>query len=136
MAIPAGLEHVLSPLTIKGVTLRNRVVRTAHGTNIGRGRIDDDLIAYHLARAEGGVGLSIVEAASVHATDTGTLRLHDESCVADTARLMAAIRPTGMKHVLPSSVTSATTACRWTRPGSRGRPARCAARARVRWPTP
>ena len=91
------LEHVLSPIDINGVTLRNRVVRTAHGTNIGQGRVDDDLIAYHLARGRGGVGLSIVEAASVHRTDTGTLRLHDESCVADFRRLMDAIRPTGMR---------------------------------------
>ena len=91
------LEHVLSPIDINGVTLRNRVVRTAHGTNIGHGRVDDDLIAYHLARGRGGVGLSIVEAASVHRTDTGTLRLHDEGCIADFRRLMDAIRPTGMK---------------------------------------
>jgi 2,4-dienoyl-CoA reductase-like NADH-dependent reductase (Old Yellow Enzyme family) len=73
------------------------VVRTAHGTNIGQGRISDDLIAYHLARARGGVGLTIIEAASVHWTDTGTLRLHDESCVEDAARLMDAVRPTGMR---------------------------------------
>ena len=91
------LEHVLAPIDINGVTLRNRVVRTAHGTNIGQGRVDDDLIAYHLARGRGGVGLSIVEAASVHRTDTGTLRLHDASCIADFRRLMDAIRPTGMR---------------------------------------
>lgn len=89
--------QVLAPITIKGVTIPNRVVRTAHGTNIGQGRISDDLIAYHLARARGGVGLSIIEAASVHWTDTGTLRLHDESCIEDAARLMDAVRPTGMR---------------------------------------
>jgi 2,4-dienoyl-CoA reductase-like NADH-dependent reductase (Old Yellow Enzyme family) len=92
-----ALEHVLSPLTVNGVELPNRVVRTAHGTNIGRGRVDDDLIAYHLARGRGGVGLSILEAASVHRTDTGTLRIHDDSCIADFGRLTAAIRPTGMR---------------------------------------
>ena len=92
-----ALEHVLAPLTINGVELRNRVVRTAHGTNIGRGRVDDDLIAYHLARGRGGVGLSLLEAASVHRTDTGTLRIHDDSCIADFRRLMDAIRPTGMR---------------------------------------
>jgi len=79
------------------VTIPNRVARTAHGTNIGQGRLNDDLIAYHLARARGGVGLSIVEAASVHRTDTGTLRLHDDTCVADFRHLMDAVRPTGMR---------------------------------------
>jgi 2,4-dienoyl-CoA reductase-like NADH-dependent reductase (Old Yellow Enzyme family) len=97
MAEGDGLAHVLAPITIRNVTIPNRVVRTAHGTNIGQGRISDDLIAYHLARARGGVGLTIIEAASVHWTDTGTLRLHDESCVEDAARLMDAVRPTGMR---------------------------------------
>ena len=129
------LEHVLSPIDINGVTLRNRVVRTAHGTNIGQGRVDDDLIAYHLARGRGGVGLSIVEAASVHRTDTGTLRLHDESCVADFRRLMDAIRPTGMKmfsqlgHLGHDGVPMDPTS-------NRGRPPRCAARAPVPSPGP
>ncbi|MGI9624617.1 MAG: FAD-dependent oxidoreductase, partial [Acidimicrobiales bacterium] len=80
-----------------GVTVNNRVVRTAHGTNIGQGRVNDDLIAYHEARAHGGVGLTILEAASVHWSDTGTLRIHDESAVADYRRLMNRIEPTGMR---------------------------------------
>jgi hypothetical protein len=93
----ASLRFALDPITINGLTIKNRVVRTAHGTNIGQGRMNDDLIAYHAARARGGVGLTIVEAASVHPTDTGTLRLHDDSCVADFRRLMAAVEPTGMR---------------------------------------
>lgn len=92
-----GLRHVLEPITINGLTVKNRVVRTAHGTNIGRGRMNDDLIAYHSARARGGVGLTIIEAASVHPTDTGTLRLHDDTCVADFRRLMDEVGPTGMR---------------------------------------
>jgi len=50
---PGGLRHILEPININGLTIKNRVVRTAHGTNIGRGRMDDDLIAYHAARARG-----------------------------------------------------------------------------------
>jgi 2,4-dienoyl-CoA reductase-like NADH-dependent reductase (Old Yellow Enzyme family) len=94
---PDGLERILSPLTINGCTLRNRVVRTAHGTNIGAGRVDRHLVAYHEARARGGVGLSILEAASVHPTDTGTLRLHDASCVADLRVLADTAHRHGMK---------------------------------------
>lgn len=92
-----GLDRILSPLTINGVTLRNRVVRTAHGTNIGNGRVDEHLVAYHEARARGGVGLSVLEAASVHPTDTGTLRLHDESCIADLRVLADTVHRHGMK---------------------------------------
>ena len=130
------LEHVLSPIDINGVTLRNRVVRTAHGTNIGQGRVDDDLIAYHLARGRGGVGLSIVEAASVHRTDTGTLRLHDESCVADFRRLMDAIRPTGHEDVLPARPPRSRRRADGPPTSNRGRPPRCAARAPVPSPGP
>jgi 2,4-dienoyl-CoA reductase-like NADH-dependent reductase (Old Yellow Enzyme family) len=93
----SGLDRILSPLTINGVELRNRVVRTAHGTNIGNGRVDDRLVAYHEARARGGVGLSLLEAASVHRTDTGTLRLHDSSCIADLSVLATAVHRHGMK---------------------------------------
>ena len=86
-------EHVLAPIEINGLEIKNRVVRTAHGTNIGQGRITDELIAYHEARAAGGCGLTILEAASVHPTDMGTLWLHDASVVDDYRRLMDRLAP-------------------------------------------
>ena len=89
-------EHVLAPIEINGLVVKNRVVRTAHGTNIGEGRITDELIAYHEARAAGGCGLTILEAASVHPTDMGTLWLHDASVVDDYRRLMDRMAPYGM----------------------------------------
>ncbi len=89
-------EHVLAPVEINGLKIKNRVVRTAHGTNIGQGRLNDELIAYHEARAAGGCGLTILEAASVHPTDMGTLRLHDASVVDDYRRLMGRLAPYGM----------------------------------------
>ncbi len=89
-------EHVLAPIEINRVGIKNRVVRTAHGTNIGRGRITDDLIAYHEARAAGGCGLTVLEAASVHPTDMGTLQLHDSSVIDDYRRLMDRLAPYGM----------------------------------------
>jgi len=57
------------PLTINGCNIRNRVFRSAHGTmltNASAGIINDALIAYHVARARGGVGLAILDVASVH----------------------------------------------------------------------
>ena len=89
-------EHVLAPIEINGRKIKNRVVRTAHGTNIGQGRITDELIAYHEARAAGGCGLTILEAASVHPTDMGTLRLHDASVVDDYRQLMDRLAPYNM----------------------------------------
>ena len=86
-------EHVLAPIEINRVVVKNRVVRTAHGTNIGQGRVTDELIAYHEARAAGGCGLTILEAASVHPTDMGTLWLHDASVVDDYRRLMDRLAP-------------------------------------------
>ena len=89
-------EHVLAPIEINGLTIKNRVVRTAHGTNIGQGRITDELVAYHEARAAGGCGLTVLEAASVHPTDMGTLWLHDDSVVDDYRRLMSRLAPYDM----------------------------------------
>ena len=89
-------EHVLAPIEINGLEIKNRVVRTAHGTNIGQGRITDELIAYHEARAAGGCGLTILEAASVHPTDMGTLWLHDASVVGEYRRLMDRLAPYNM----------------------------------------
>ncbi|MYB09132.1 MAG: NAD(P)-binding protein [Acidimicrobiia bacterium] len=89
-------EHILAPIEINGLEIKNRVVRTAHGTNIGQGRVTDELIAYHEARAAGGCGLTILEAASVHPTDMGTLRLHDASVVDDYRRLMGRLAPYNM----------------------------------------
>ena len=48
------LERVFEPIRIGDVTIPNRVVRTAHGTWIAHVQINDELIAYHVARAKGG----------------------------------------------------------------------------------
>lgn len=58
--------HVSSPLRIGRLELRNRIVRSAHVTGLVRDGIGEPLIAYHEARARGGVGLLILEIASVH----------------------------------------------------------------------
>lgn len=90
-------EHVLSPLTLNGLTLKNRVARTAHGTNMGGGTIGDDLIAYHAARARGGCGLSILEVMSVHPTSApGPLNFGEPNLARGYAKLIDACRPHGM----------------------------------------
>lgn len=59
-------EAVLSPIQLGRVEIPNRVVRAAHLTQYSRrGQITDKFVAYHEARARGGVGLTILESASV-----------------------------------------------------------------------
>ncbi|MEM7547923.1 MAG: FAD-dependent oxidoreductase [Pseudomonadota bacterium] len=58
--------HLLAPLDLGSVRLRNRIVSTGHGTRLAAGRVASDaLIAYHEARAKGGAGLIITEAAMI-----------------------------------------------------------------------
>jgi 2,4-dienoyl-CoA reductase-like NADH-dependent reductase (Old Yellow Enzyme family) len=91
-------ERALSPLLIGGVEIRNRVARTAHATMMSRaGKITDALIAYHLARAEGGVGLTILEAAGVHPSSILSLANLDDSIVPGYRALAEAVAPTGMR---------------------------------------
>jgi len=91
------LSLVLSPTRIGRVELRNRVVRTAYGTNLGRGQLNEDLIAHHEARARGGVGLSMVEATGIHPSGPMTLNGWDDSIVPRYAQLSRRVQDFGMK---------------------------------------
>lgn len=95
-----ALLHVLKPLQIGGMLVPNRVVRAAHGTEIGHGTINDDLIAYHVESAKGGVGLSFVEHLSVDPDmSPGHLSPKDPNLVRGYKKLVAAVQPYGMKLV-------------------------------------
>jgi 2,4-dienoyl-CoA reductase-like NADH-dependent reductase (Old Yellow Enzyme family) len=89
--------RVLEPIKIGPVEIPNRVVRTAHGTHFGNGSITKELIDYHVERARGGVGLTILEIAGVHPSCPASICNFDDSIVEGYERLMAAIRPHGMK---------------------------------------
>jgi len=90
------IKHAFDPIRINQLEVPNRVVRTAHGTHFGNG-INDKLIAYHAARAKGGVGLTILEIASVHRTSPSHVCNHDDSIIDGYEKLMAAVRPYGMR---------------------------------------
>lgn len=93
-----SLKLVYEPLRIKGVELPNRISRSAHGTNLTNyGAITDRLIDYHVARAKGGVGLTILEAATVHPSSVLSLANLDDTVIDGYKRLTSAIRPYGMK---------------------------------------
>jgi len=57
---------LLTPLDLGPVRLRNRVVSTSHQTGLVRDHLPTaDLVAYHAARARGGVGAIFLEATAV-----------------------------------------------------------------------
>lgn len=93
----AQYSHVLSPIRIKNVDVPNRIVRSAHGTGLAAGGIGPDLIAYHEARARGGVGLTILEIASVHPTAAGGIAAWNDSVLAGYAELTKVLRRYPMK---------------------------------------
>ncbi len=113
-----ALEQVLNPIKIGGVEIRNRVMRTAHGTSMGYGDLSDDLIAYHIARARGGVGLSILEAASVHWSGPMTLHAWDDSIIPRYEKLMAQARPLGMRVFAQINHMGLYGGAPWQRPWS------------------
>ena len=67
-----SFEKLFSPIKLRELELKNRVVMSAMGTHEssesedGKG-VTDKLIAYHVARAKGGCGLNTVEVSSVDA---------------------------------------------------------------------
>ncbi|MBP6862744.1 MAG: FAD-dependent oxidoreductase [Neisseriaceae bacterium] len=73
-----------SPLNIRGLRLKNRIVSTGHDTSMPTdGLVNPRLIAYHQARIDGGVGLIILQVSGVHESARYTNQLlmatHDDS---------------------------------------------------------
>jgi len=67
---------LFSPLTLRGVTIKNRIFSTGHDTNLAAGGlVSERLVAYHRARAEGGAGLLILQVSGVHETARYTSHL-------------------------------------------------------------
>jgi len=64
----SALHHLFSPITIKTMELKNRVVMPPMGTNLGNpdGTVSKENIAFLRRRARGGPGLIITEITAVH----------------------------------------------------------------------
>jgi 2,4-dienoyl-CoA reductase-like NADH-dependent reductase (Old Yellow Enzyme family) len=95
--MPTQYPLALSQIDIGPVTIPNRLVRTAHATLFSRQHINDAHVRYHLERAMGGIGLTILEGASVHKSSTFSLDMSDDSAIGPLTKLAEAIEPTGMK---------------------------------------
>jgi len=95
----AGFPHLFTPLTIRGVTIRNRIMSTGHETALaGPDGISEQMIAYHRARAAGGCGLIVVEVASVHPTATfvrHSIKLYSDETIPGYRRLAEAVHAEG-----------------------------------------
>lgn len=71
MSAGGRYRHLFTPLRIGPLTVRNRIVFSAHLTNYATqdGRPSEQHAAYYAARAAGGAGLIITEEHSTHPTD-------------------------------------------------------------------
>ncbi len=81
----ALFPHLFSPITIRGATIKNRILSTGHDTTLPTdGLVNEALIAYHESRAKGGVGLIVTQVAGVHETARYTshmLMATDDDCI-------------------------------------------------------
>jgi len=102
----AKYPHLLSPGKIGTLEIRNRLVQSAMGTNLSEvgGFVGDALLAYHEARARGGVGMIITEAIAVGLPYGKALRhqlgVSDEKFVPGLSKLAQTVQQHGAKICL------------------------------------
>lgn len=90
-------DAIFRPLRIGNVGLRNRIARTAHHTGLPWSDDPVELSAYHVARAKGGVALSILQTGGVHPSSATTIPVYDDRVLRGYERLVGAVRPHGMR---------------------------------------
>jgi 2,4-dienoyl-CoA reductase-like NADH-dependent reductase (Old Yellow Enzyme family) len=95
------VPHLFSPLTLRELTLRNRIMMSpmCMYSAEGDGRATDWHLAHYVARATGGVGLILTEATAVEARGRISARdlgLWDDNQVEPLARLVRAVQAEGV----------------------------------------
>lgn len=94
----ASLQYPLtfSPFTLKNVELRNRIIRTSMGSGFPTGGlVSDELIAFHVARARGGVALTYIDPATTHWSSPAFLNNLRPEVVDGLLRLSEAVHAEG-----------------------------------------
>lgn len=96
------LDLIFSPLKIKSMELKNRVVMPPMGTNLGRddGTVSDDNIAYLKRRAKGEPGLIITEITAVHPLGMASpnqLGAYDDRFIPGLSRLVETAHEAGCR---------------------------------------
>ncbi|WP_373487838.1 FAD-dependent oxidoreductase [Blastomonas sp.] len=94
-------ERLFSEIDLGPTRVRNRILSTGHQTYLAKDGVPkEDLIAYQEARAQGGVGLIVNEAARFHASslsDANDLLIHDDDAIPHFASLAAAVHRRGTR---------------------------------------
>lgn len=116
-------DNLFEPIQVGPVTIPNRIVRSAHATRT----TGSALIAYHEERARGGVGMSILEASSVHPNAPTVLPVFSDDVLPFFREISARMHMHGMKLMaqlyhpgastrLPSILTSAVSVSEYPNP--------------------
>ncbi|MCY1269810.1 putative N-methylproline demethylase [compost metagenome] len=94
-----SFPHLFEPLEIRGKRLKNRIMSSGHDTSMPADNlVNEQLIAYHRARARGGVGLIVLQVAGVHDSARYTshvLMATDDACIEGYRRLAEACHAEG-----------------------------------------
>lgn len=94
-------DALFSPIKLRGLELKNRVVLPGMNTKMAKNKhnVGEDLPAYHAARAAGGCGLNIVEIASICPESHGNiyLGLYNEHHRDELKKVVEAIHANGGK---------------------------------------
>ena len=97
----SSFPYLLSPFEIKGVGFRNRILSTGHETVLVKdGSPSDAMIAYHEARAKGGVGLIVTEATTVHESAFFNMGMpvgYRRECIPGFTRLAQTVKSHGTR---------------------------------------
>ncbi|MFH1756907.1 MAG: FAD-dependent oxidoreductase [Pseudomonadota bacterium] len=105
---PTPFPLLFSPISIKGLLLKNRIVMPPMCTSFATvgGVVTDRLIGYYQARAEGGVGLINIEFSYIHPTGKvfeHMLGIYDDRLIPGLRRLAQSIQQQGAKVIIQIS---------------------------------
>jgi len=98
---------LFEPLTVRGLTLPNRLVLPAMVTRLSGedGLVNDDIRARYTRFARGGVGLIVVEAMAVHSAKSGPLlRISSGHFVPGLTELAQRVHDAGPSKVVPQII--------------------------------
>jgi len=114
-------ENLLEPIKLGPTWIPNRIFNPPHGTTLGsEGIVTDNLIAYHEARASGGVGLIILEGMAFHPSfefESAYLNAGRDTIIPGLKKLSTACREHGT--LVFGQLFHAGRAVRYTHDGSK-----------------
>ncbi len=94
-------ERLFTPAQVGALEIPNRIFSTGHQTLFARAGVpDEDMAAYHEARAAGGAGLIVMEGARPHATaisDSPIIDASTDACIPGYRLVAAKVRRHGTR---------------------------------------